>query len=352
MPLTTATTLVLSFFLIPPAVFAHCLIPANGTVKVVAPAGNLIIDTSGTNAVDWDQTSKQIDVKEICDKDEVSIKGTIIGTASASSVRPIPDWHIKVPKTVILDLVTMAGSITIGHSDGKLVARTGGGDVVVGNILGETTIVTQAGNIQAGDIGSNIDIKSSGSGNLVLGNVKGEVSAWTYAGDIFIGSAAKVANAFTGGGVMRIQKVLGSFKGHNEAGSIRIEQAGSSVDASTGSGSIYLKLVPDKQTGELHVNLKAGTGDITLFLPSSMKAEIQATAQGNQVHSDFQMVPQIARGLPSPSTKDAIRIPPAPSFAATPYSSFATTQSGKLNGGGSPIKLHTTVGKIDIKLFN
>src|SRR4029077_7402053 len=100
----------------------------------------------------------------------------------------------------------------------------------VGNIRGETTIVTQAGNIQAGDIGSNIDIKSSGSGNLVLGNVKGEVSAWTYAGDIFIGSAAKVANAFTGGGVMRIQRVLGSFKGHNEAGSIRIEQAGSSVD--------------------------------------------------------------------------------------------------------------------------
>jgi hypothetical protein len=149
---------------------------------------------------------------------------------------------------------------------------------------------------------------------------------------------------------MRIQKVFGSFKGHNEAGSIRIEQAGSSVDASTGSGSIYLKLVPDKQTGELHVNLKAGTGDITLFLPSGMKADIQATAQGNQVHSDFQMVPQIARGLPNLSTKDGIRVP-TPSYASQ-YSSFVTTQAAQRNGGGNPMKLHTTVGKIDIKLFN
>jgi hypothetical protein len=312
-------------------------------VRVVAPAGNLIIETNGTNAVEWDQTSKQIDVKETCDRDEVSI----IGTPTGSSIRPIPDWHIKVPKSVILDLVTMAGSITIGHSDGKLVARTGGGDVVVGNILGETTIVTQAGNIQAGDIGSNIDIKSSGSGNLVLGNVRGEVSAWTYAGDIIITSASKVANAFTGGGVMRIQKVLGTFKGRNEAGSIRIEQAGSSVDASTGSGSIYLRLVPDKQTGNLHVNLTAGTGDITLFLPSSMKADIQATAQGNQVHSDFKLTPQTAR-LPTFGGGNPGMPPPI----INSYSSFATTQAGQRNGGGNPMKLHTTVGKIEIKLFN
>jgi len=349
MPITTSTAVLLSFFLIPSALFAHCPIPPNGTVKVVVPAGNLIIDTTGTNAVDWDQTSKQIDVKEICDRDEVSITGTLMGGAAAASVRPIPDWHIKVPKTVILDLVTMAGSITIGHSDGKLVARTGGGDVIVGNILGETTLVTQAGNIKAGDIGSNIDIKSSGSGNLYLGNVKGEVSAWTYAGDIIIGSASKVANAFTGGGVMRIQKVIGSFKGHNEAGSIRIEQAGSSVDASTRSGSIYLRMVPDKQTGNLRVNLDAGSGDITLFLPSGMKADIQATAQGNQVHADFKMAPQIARGLPTLGG-----VPGVPGGSPiNSYSSFSTTQTGQLNGGGSNnMKLHTTVGKIEIKLFN
>jgi hypothetical protein len=343
MPKTTATAVVLTFLLIPPALFARCPIPANGTLEVVAPAGNLIIDTSGIDSVDWDISGNQITGKQACDGKIVHIEGA----ASSGAVRPIPDWHIKVPRTVILDLVTHAGSITIGNSDSKINARTGGGDVSVGNVSGEMSIMSRAGNIRAGDIGSNADIRSSEGGNLVLGNVKGEVSAWTLAGDITIGSAQKVASAITGGGNMLIAKVFGSFKGHSDAGSIHIDQAGSSVEASTGSGSIYLRMVPNKQSGELHVNLQAGTGDIMLWLPSGMKADVQATAQGSQVHSDFPLVAQAPRGgfkgLPS-------NIDPGLTFTAP--SSFTTTQTGQRNGGGNPIRLHTTVGKIDIKLFN
>jgi hypothetical protein len=147
-----------------------------GTLEVRAPAGNLIIDTSGTDGVDWDVTSKQIVAQETCGRDTVRIDGT-----AAGSIRPIPDWHIKVPRNVILDLVTQAGTITIGQSDGKVNARTGGGDVFIGNIRGETSIYTEAGNIQAGDIGSNVAIKSNQAGNLILGNVNGEVTAWTQA---------------------------------------------------------------------------------------------------------------------------------------------------------------------------
>jgi hypothetical protein len=340
----------LSLFLLPPALFAKCPIPANGTLEVDVPAGNLIIDTSGTDSIDWDVNNKQIAVREICRKDDRDGKDTVRIEASGSSgsVKTIPDWHIKVPRTVILDLVTRAGSITIGNSDSKINARTGGGDVSVGNINGETAIMTQGGNVRTGNIGSNAEIRSSYAGNLYLGNVAGDVSVWTLAGDITIASAKKISNAFTGGGNMLIQKVFGTFSGHNDAGSIRIEQAGSSVEASTGSGSIYLKMVPDKQTGDLHVNLKAGAGDITLFLPSGMKADVQATAQGNHVHSDIPLTPQMARGLSGVLSSNGR---PGPTIAM-PYSSFESTQTGQRNGGGNPIRLHATVGKIDIKLFN
>jgi len=147
---------------------------------------------------------------------------------------------------------------------------------------------------------------------------------------------------------MLIRRVVGPFSGKNDAGSIRILEAGSSVDATTGSGSIYVKMVPDKQNGDFHVNIKAGTtgaGDITLLLPSGMKADVQATAQGGQIYSDFVLVPQVSRGTPG-------RVP-QPNTAgqsyASPYSSFATTQTGKLNGGGNPVRLQTTLGKIEIK---
>ena len=349
LPNAASSALVLTFFLIPPALFARCPIPANGTLEVVAPAGNLIIDTSGTDGVDWDVTGNQIIAKQSCDGSVVHIEGT----ASGGAVRPIPDWHIKVPRTVILDLVTHAGSITIGNSDSKINARTGGGDVFVGNVNGEMSIMSRAGNIRAGDIGSNADIRSSEGGNLVLGNVKGDVTAWTLAGDITVGSARKIADAVTGGGNILITRVMGSFKGRSDAGSIRIEEAGSSVDATTASGSIYLKLVPNRQSGELHVNLEAGTGDVTLWLPKGMKADIQATAQGSQVHSDFPLA-QAARGSIRnlPSTIDpGLKGPPGMTFAAPP-SSFLTTQSGQRNGGGNPIHLRTTVGKVEIKLFN
>ena len=338
--------LVLTFFLIPPALFARCPIPSNGTLEVVAPAGNLIIDTSGTDGVDWDVTGNQINVKQSCNGSVVHIEGTAAGGA----VRPIPDWHIKVPRTVVLDLVTHAGSITIGDSDNAINARTGGGAVFVGNVNGELSIMSRAGNIQAGDISGNADIRSSEGGNIVLGNVKGVATPWTLAGDITIVSARKIADAFTGGGNMLIKQVFTSFKGKSGAGNIRIEEAGSSVDASTGSGSIYLKLVPGRQNGELHVNLDA-TGDIQVWLPKGMKADIQATAQGSQIHSDFPMVAQAQRGgfRGLPPSDPGAKTPKA--FAAPP-SAFQTTETGQRNGGGSPIHMHTTVGKVEIKLFN
>jgi len=345
-PISAASALVVSCLLLPPTLDARCPIPANGTLEIDAAAGNLIINTSGMDAVEWDVSNKQIDVKEYCGS---TVR--LVGTASGSTIKTIPEWHIKVPRTVTLDLVTRAGSITIGNSDSKVNARTGGGDISVGNVVGETLLMSQAGYVKAGNIGSNVEIRISYGGNLLIGDVGGDVNVWTSAGDITIGTAKKISSAFTGGGNMLIRKVVGPFSGKNEAGSIRILEAGSSVDATTGSGSIYLKMVPDKQTGEFHVNLKAGTsgtGDITLLLPAGMKADVQATAQGAQVHSDFQLVPQVARG-----TTGVIPVPNSAGQAyASPYSSFATTMTGKRNGGGNPVRLHTTLGKIEIKLFN
>ena len=345
-PISAASALVVSCLLLPPALDARCPIPTNGTLEIDAAAGNLIIDTSGVDAVEWEVNNKQIDVKEICGS---TVR--LVGTASGATIKTIPEWHVKVPRTVTLDLVTRAGSITIGNLDSKVNARTGGGDISVGNVGGETLLMSQAGYVKAGNIGSNVEIRISYGGNILLGDVNGDGNLFTSAGDITVGTARRISKAFTGGGNMLIRKVVGPFSGENVAGSIRILEAGSSVDASTGSGSIYLKMVPDKQTGDFHVNLKAGTsgtGDITLLLPSGMKADVQATAQGAQVRSDFPLMPQVARG-----TSSNVPVPNTTSQSyASPYSSFTTTQTGKRNGGGSPVRLHTNLGKIEIKLFN
>jgi len=77
-----------------------------------------------------------------------------------------------------------------------------------------------------------------------------------------------------------------------------------------------------------------------------MKSYIHTTSTGKQVQSDVPLIPQIARGLQNiptlPNPRSGLNIAPARS----------ETQAGLLNGGGNPIRLHTTLGKIEIKLFN
>src|SRR5215831_18144108 len=96
---TAVSTFLFASFLTPVSLYARCPIPAGGTLEVRAPAGNLIIDTSGTDSVDWDVNSKQIVATETCGRDTVRIDGT-----AASPIRSVPGWHIKEPRNVILDL--------------------------------------------------------------------------------------------------------------------------------------------------------------------------------------------------------------------------------------------------------
>ena len=132
-------------------------------------------------------------------------------------------------------------------------------------------------------------------------------------------------------------------------------QAGLDKVADQRSRSIYLKLVPNRQSGELHVNLEAGTGDIQLWLPTGSKEKTRQPLASYQIHSDFPLVAHAQRGgfrgLPPSNVDPGIKVPPGMTFAAPP-SSFQTTETGQRNGGGNPIHLRTTVGKVEIKLFN
>src|SRR5438552_2892602 len=99
--------------LLPLPLFARCPIAPNGTLVVRAPAGDLNVEFTGVDAVDVDVSDKQIKVQETCNSDMVRIEGN---DAKANS---IPQWKIRAPKGVNLDLVAAAGGITLaGDSDG------------------------------------------------------------------------------------------------------------------------------------------------------------------------------------------------------------------------------------------
>ncbi|PYR87273.1 MAG: hypothetical protein DMG18_00165 [Acidobacteria bacterium] len=162
----------------------------------------------------------------------------------------------------------------------------------------------------------------------------------TNAGDISIGDAARI-NAKTAGGSITSRHVRGPFQGHTESGDIRLDSAAAWVEASTGAGNIVVHLVPENIDGDLHMDLQAGIGDVTVYVPARLKATIDATVQrpaflAQQIISDFPMS-GIAPGRPVQGL-----IPNNRFYSPTHSQSL-------LNGGGNKITLRTSLGKITIR---
>ncbi len=364
-----ALAVVLLSFNIPGA-FAKCPVTDGATVVVRAPLGDLQVDTTSRESfIDVLVDSNLIQLQETCLKDHAEYTSN---TPDPAQIRGSIVWKIVTPKTVDLDLVTLSGGITTGDVNGTVVARTAGGSITTGQIKGDASISTQGGVIKAGNIGGNAELRSQG-GTLEVGDVggkaefhttagqiragivggsviavggrtititrAGEVQATTNAGDISIGDAARI-NAKTSGGNITSRRVRGPFQGHTESGDILLDSAAAWVEASTGNGKIVVHLVPENIDGDLHMDLQAGIGDITVYVPQRMKATIDASIQRpalqQQIVSDFPM-----NGLA------AVARPPQ---GLIPNRFYAPTHSQSLlNGGGNSITLHTSLGKIVIR---
>jgi DUF4097 and DUF4098 domain-containing protein YvlB len=351
--------------------FAKCPISDGATVVVRAFAGDLQVDTSARDSsVDVQVDNALVQVQEICGKETVEFTGN---APAPSQIRGTIVWRIVTPRSVNLDLVTMTGNINVADTDADALLRTAGGSITTGQIKGKAAMITQGGFVKARNIGGDAELRSQG-GTLEVGDVggnaefhtnagqiragtiagsvtaeggraifiikAGDVKATTNAGDISIGDADRI-NAKTSGGTITSRRVRGPFQGHTESGDIRLDNAAAWVEASTGAGNILVHVIPDNIDGDLHMDLQAGIGDVTIYVPPRLKATIDATVQrpafqAQQIISDFPMN-GIAPGRPVRGL-----IPNSRFFSPTHSQSL-------LNGGGNQIILHTSLGKITIR---
>jgi DUF4097 and DUF4098 domain-containing protein YvlB len=362
------TLAALSLFAMP--AFGQCPIPDGGTLFVKAPLGNIIIDTSGTGAVEVQVTHPDIEVEESCFDDRVEISGV-----DPERVYENVDWNFRVPASVDLDLVTLAGSIRIQNTRGGVIARTEGGSITVGDIGGAAAISTQGGSIVAGDIGGTAEIRSLGGeirigrvggnaelttaggpitvgpvagsvraetagGTISIEEARGSLVAITQAGDIMVGTAGGRVQAQTGGGNIVAAVVRGPFRGFTDFGDIQINRAESSIDATSRKGDVEATLAPESYDGDLHVMLEASAGSTRLRMPGDMPASLEATVDRNvlrepQLRSDFRLESTRSRNVPGTLS---------PQFTV-PSAVFV----GEINGGGHVIHLRSSGGEVEIR---
>ena len=145
--------------------------------------------------------------------------------------------------------------------------RTGGGDVKVRQLEGNTTLETSGGDVAVSDLAGNLTATTSG-GDIILHDLTGEVNVKTSGGDIKLENAGGRVEARTSGGDVEVAFGRGNAKGgeiETSGGDIkvRVDPAVSlNLDASASSGEVTSDL-PLKVTGEisqsrLHATLGSG----------------------------------------------------------------------------------------------
>jgi TonB family protein len=237
-------------------------------------------------------------------------------------------------------LSTEGGHIQVQDVAGDLDAFTAGGHIVAGNISGDAVLRSGGGHIRAGQIGGRAQLETDG-GNITLKQAGRFVSVRTGGGQIDFGEVRGSVRAQTGGGGIRIITVSGPMEVESNGGSICLTRVAGAVQAATAGGTIQAWINPDAASSGGKVSLpgasqlSSGAGDIIVFLPRNLAANIDALVENgglNRIDADPALL---------------LNIQPVGNRSAGPVRA-----TGMLNGGGEVLKLRTTVGKIRLQFLD
>lgn len=237
-------------------------------------------------------------------------------------------------------LSTEGGHIQVQDVAGDLDAFTAGGHIVAGNIAGDAVLRSGGGHIRAGQISGRAQLETDG-GNITLKQAGSFVSVRTGGGQIDFGEVRGSVRAQTGGGGIRVITVSGPMEVESNGGSICLTRVAGAVQAATAGGTIQAWINPDATSNGGRVSLpgasqlSSGAGDIIVFLPRNLAANIDALVESGGL-SRIDADPALL-----------LNIQPQGNRASGPVHA-----TGVLNGGGAMLRLHTTVGKIRLQYLD
>jgi TonB family protein len=231
---------------------------------------------------------------------------------------------------------TDGGHIALKDVDGDVDAFTAGGHITAGDIDGNAKLRTGGGHIRAAHIRGTAQLETEG-GNITVGEAGSYVGAHTGGGQIDFGEARGSVHAQTGGGGIRVMYVAGPMEVVTSGGSICLTRVANTVHAQTTEGTITAFITPESQPNQPvrlpgPSQLASHSGDIVVFIPRNISMTIDVTVDSGgpgRIEAD--------PSLP-------LNIQTRPDGPVHAYAS--------LNGGGAPLKLHTTAGKIQLQYLD
>jgi hypothetical protein len=175
---------------------------------------------------------------------------------------PEIDVHITVPAGSSLQGEVSAGRL---DTEGQLDAcafRTGAGGIRIER-AGRTTLHTGAGSIQAGRLGSPVQL-SNGSGSIRVGTIEGEAAIKNSTGNTTLGEVAGPLTVKASTGDVVIEQLHGSAEIKSAHGEVRIDRVG---------------------TGEVRID--GGYGAIEVGVPEGTAAWLDVASQHGRVRNEL-----------------------------------------------------------------
>jgi TonB family protein len=303
-------------------------VPAGYHVEVQTGAGDIETQEIGGSAVLMTQGG--------------NITATRIG---AHDPRKAGDGHIEAK------METEGGHIQVQEVVGDLRAFTAGGHIIAGTVSGDASLRSGGGHIRAGRIGGRAELQTDG-GNITVNHADSFVNVRTGGGQIDFGEVRGSVHAQTAGGGIRVMYVSGPMEVVSSGGSICLTRVAGTVQAATTDGSITAWISPDATSagnapGNTGGNanspvrlagasqLASGNGDIVVFLPRNLAANIEAIVTSGDAHRI--------------TADPAIHLAMQSAQANAPGSVRAVAE---LNGGGAPLRLKTTSGNIRLQFLD
>lgn len=243
-----------------------------------------------------------------------------------------------------LRVQAVAGAIRLDQIGGSLVAETGGGPIQLGVVDGPVACRTGGGGITLRKARSSCALRTDG-GEVAVQEAGGPLRVETRGGNIQVWRALSTVEAFAEGGLVEVNQAagqviarvgdggihIGNAAGADcrvQAGTIRLDTVRGALHAVTGRGEILAQWEGSLEDSRL-LN---GEGDITVVMPSNLRATVQARSRGagavGGIVTDFHQ-------LMTPNWLWLFR--PPDSLAA------------RLNGGGPRLVVSTTGGVIYLK---
>jgi hypothetical protein len=246
-------------------------------------------------------------------------------TAVAKSKERIKDWKkalnisfkVFVSKNVSTDLTTSGGSISLTNLSGNQNFTTSGGSLNVDNLSGKVDGRTSGGSINLENSKDEIELTTSG-GSIHAKNCEGKLRLSTSGGSLDLKDLKGEIKATTSGGSVVGSDVEGELFAHTSGGSIHLSDLSCSLETSTSGGNIDVSI---KQLGK-YVKISNAAGNIDLELPKGKGIDLDLSA-------------------------DKIKTDHLDNFNGKVDDDEV---SGKLNGGGVPVRVNAGSGRINLGL--